>query len=321
MKSQFDNKRILILGSSGSWAGELIPQLLKTDVKKVIGYARNEFRQVVTKRKFPDKRFSTIIGDIRDFESVNQVCSNADIVFILSALKHVPICEDQPDEAIKTNIIGVENVIKACLNNGVSKCVDVSTDKSANPNTVYGATKFIGERLILNANRYSSTEFTCIRAGNCLGTNGSVVPLFLEQIHSTNKITVTDGSMTRFFMSLPEAIKLLLMAEKSPRGSLLVMKMKSCEIKKLAETMKEMFGNKNTIIEEIGARPSEKKHELLVSPDEVDICYEYNKDYYIVSNDKLNLPKVKFKEYGSNTQPLMNKAQIKQMLIKGGFIK
>ncbi len=153
-----------------------------------------------------------------------------------------------------------------------------------------------------------------------MGSQGSVVPLFIDQIKKTNIMTVTDGTMTRFYMSLPEAINLLLTATNAPRGSLLVTKMPSCTIRDLAETMKEVFGNKDTIIKEIGARPSEKKHEMLVSSDEAPNCYEYNKDYYIISNDKLDLPKVKFTEYGSNTQPLMNKNEIIELLKKGGFI-
>ncbi|MFH0806004.1 MAG: polysaccharide biosynthesis protein [Patescibacteria group bacterium] len=314
--------QILILGGTGSWGQQLTKTLL-TDPKisSITIFSRNEFNQVQMQRNFNESRLKFVIGDIRDYEAVYNACFNKNKVYLLSALKHVPVCEEQPEEAIKTNIIGTQNVIKASIEQNVETVVDVSSDKSTSANTLYGATKFIGEKLILNANKLGDTSFICIRAGNVLGTAGSVVPLFIDQIKNTNTMTVTDGSMTRYFMSLPEAINLLLTATNIPRGSLLVMKMNSCTIGSLADTMKDVFGNKDTIIKEVGARPSEKKHEMLVSSDEAPNCYEYNKDYYIISNDKLDLPKVKFEYYSSNSQPLMNKEQIKEMLNLGGFLK
>jgi len=314
--------QILLLGGTGSWGQQLTKTLL-TDPKisSITIFSRNEFNQVQMQRNFNESRLKFVVGDIRDYEAVYNACFNKNKVYLLSALKHVPVCEEQPEEAIKTNIIGTQNVIKASIEQNVETVVDVSSDKAVSPNTTYGMTKAIGEKLILNANKLGDTSFICIRAGNVLGSAGSVCPLFINQIKNTNTMTVTDGTMTRYFMSLPEAINLLLTAVNAPRGSLLVMKMPSCTIRELAETMKEVFGNETTFIKEIGARASEKKHELLVNSDESPICYVYNKDYYIISNDKLDLPKVNFEYYSSNSQPLMNRVQIKEMLQKGGFIK
>jgi len=314
------SKRILIVGGSGSWGNELARQLLLTTNDSITIFSRNEYQQVKMQRKFNNDRLKFVIGDVRDYESVNLACYSVDIVFLLSALKHVPICEEQPDEAIKTNIIGTQNVIKACINQNVYRCIDVSSDKACSANTLYGATKFIGEKLIINANKYEKTIFTCIRSGNVLGTNGSVVPLFIDQIKKNNQMTITDRLMTRYFLSLPEAINLLLTAMNAPAGSLLVMKMPSCTIGDLAETLKDLYGDKNTSMQEIGIRPSEKKHETLISSEETPVCYIYNSDYYVIYPEKLGLQKVKFKEYTSNNQILLTKPEIKDMLDRGGFL-
>jgi len=314
--------KYLLTGGTGSWGKILTQRLLeKDDTEEIRIFSRNEYNQVITKRIFNNSKLTFVIGDVRDYFAVKEVCKGMHTIFHLAALKHVPVCEDQPEEAIKTNIIGTQNIIKASIAQGVNQVIDVSSDKAVSPNTLYGMTKAVGEKLILNANKLGQTSFICIRAGNVLGSAGSVVPLFIDQIKATNTMTVTDSTMTRYFMSLPEAISLLLTASNAPAGSLLVMKMPSCTIGMLAKTMMGIFGNENTEIKKIGIRLSEKKHELLINEDESPLTYIYSNNYYIINENKLDLPKVDFKYYGSNSQELMTEPEVTEMLRQGGFCK
>jgi len=284
------------------------------------------------KRKFNDHRLKFIIGDIRDYPVVEAVCKDVNFIFHLAALKHVPICEEQPMEAIKTNTIGTENLIKASIINGASKLIDVSTDKAVSPINVYGMSKALGEKLIIHGNNISSdTKFICIRGGNVLGTNGSVIPFWIDQIKKQNKITITDIQMTRYFITLKDAIHLLFKAsEKSIGGEIFVMQMPACNIKDLGEVLIEYYGNEETEIIEIGRRLGEKIDELLISQHEAFNTFEYEDNYYLILPPfevnglsqyykKFNLKKVNFVEYSSKTY-LMKKDQIKELLIKGGYL-
>lgn len=327
----FSEKTILITGGTGSWGNELTKQLLRKNPKEIRIFSRGEFAQVTMKRYFNDFRLKFIIGDIRDFEAINSACKDVDYIFHLAALKHVQICEAQPIEAIKTNTIGTENLIKAAINNNVKKCIDVSTDKAVSPINVYGMSKAIGEKLIINANDLGySTKFICIRGGNVLGTNGSVVPFFIDQIKRFNKVSITNMKMTRFFITIEEAIGLLFKAsEKSIGGEIFVMQMPACQISNLANVLIKRFGNETTKMEEIGIRLGEKIHEVLISKHESPTTYEYGDNYYLIlpqydvnglskHYSKMNLPKVKFVEYASNTY-LMNEIEIESSLKRGGF--
>ena len=287
---EFKDKIILITGGTGSWGQELTKQLLQFDVKEISILARNEFNQVSMKRKFNDPRLKIEIGNVRDYGKLKFACKNVNYVFHLSALKHVPICEEFPYEAIKTNIEGTRNIIRASIDNEVEKVIDVSSDKAVLPINTYGLTKAIGEKLILNALRIGSkTKFICIRGGNVLGTAGSVVSFWIDQIKRFNKITITDKKMTRYFLTLPEAIKLLFVAMKSNiNGALFVMKMPSCKIIDLAKVMIEHYGNKDTKIKEIGIRPGEKIDEVLVSKHESPYTYKYGDNYYLISYKDLS---------------------------------
>lgn len=329
----FQDKRILITGGTGSWGHELTRQLLEKKPKEIVIFSRGEFAQVTMSRKFNDSRLKFIIGDVRDFEAINMACRNVDYIFHLAALKHVPICEDQPLEAIKTNTIGTDNLVKAAINNNVKKVIDVSTNKAVNPINVYGMSKAIGEKLIIHANSMDyDTRFVCIRGGNVLGTNGSVVPYFIDQIKRFNKVTVTDLRMTRYFITLQEAIGLLFKAsEDSVGGETFVMQMPACRIQELAEVMIEIFGNKQTKIEEIGIRLGEKIHEVLISKTEAMNTFDYGNNYYLILPPKdvrninafyaeKNLSRVTFEEYASDTY-LMSKKEIHTMLEKGGFLQ
>lgn len=284
-KNSFENQRILIPGGSGSWAWELVKQLLELNPKEIIVFSRGEISQVSMERNFNNKIIKYVIGDIYDRKSVDRVFSRGiDYVINLAALKHVPICENQPREAINTNIIGVINLIDAAIKYKVKKFIDVSTDKSCEPSCTYGLTKAIGERLTIQANSMTKdTEFICIRGGNVLGTNGSIVPYVINQTKTTNKVKITDGRMTRFFMTLPEAIKLLLFAaQEGIGGETYVMNMPSFYIADLINLLVEFYGNKDTVIETIGAREGEKIHEVLISEHEVARSVYVNQDYYMI---------------------------------------
>ena len=326
--NKINNKRILIFGGSGSWGQELITQLLKTNVKEIISFARNEYRQVSLKRYFNDSRLKIMIGDIRDYGKVDFACRNIDIVFLLSAIKHIPIAEEFPYECIKTNINGVRNVIRASINNKVKKVVDVSSDKACLPINVYGLTKAVGEKLILNGAKLSNdTKFMVIRSGNVLGTAGSVLELWIDQIKRFNKVTITNKEMTRYFLTLSEAIKLLFTAVESDiNGGLFVMRMPSCKLINLAEVLIEYYGNKDTKIETIGIRPGEKLDEVLVSKHETSNAYEYGKNYYLITinpdwtvryQKTLNKTLAEYNSY----QRLMTKEEIKELLRKAGYLK
>ena len=199
----YKNSTILVTGSTGSWGHELVMQLLKHDTKKIIIYSRNESAQVAMKRAFEDQRLSFCIGEVRDKEALSRACRGVDYLFHLAALKHVPVCEDQPYEALKTNVLGTQNVTEAAIENGVKKVINISTDKATNPSNFYGMTKSIGEKLIIYANLLKTpTRFVCIRGGDVLGTNGSVIHLLEQQIRETGQIGLTHKDMTRFFLML-----------------------------------------------------------------------------------------------------------------------
>lgn len=323
----FQNKTILITGGTGSWGYELVKKLLHLQPKEIRIFSRNEFTQVKMKRTFSDNDcLKYVIGDVRDFESVNEATKNVDYVFHLAALKHVPICEEQPLEALKTNVQGTVNVIKASLNNRVKKVIDVSTDKAVEPINFYGLTKAIGEKLVIQANQLSDhTRFVCIRGGNVIGTNGSVIPFFKGQIINKGSVPLTSKEMTRFFLTVSQAINLLIKAsEIATGGEIFVMKMEACRIIDLIKVMEKHFSAQGININEVGIRPGEKIHEVLISAYEFKDTYKLDENYYVILSantpEKVkrryrNLPKVTFKRYQSNDK-LMSLKEIEQILIK-----
>jgi FlaA1/EpsC-like NDP-sugar epimerase len=325
----FNGKRILITGATGSWGNTLVRRLLSDyNPKKIVCFSRGELQQVLMKRKFADPRVQMVIGDVRDYDAVEFATRDIDIVFHLAALKHVPICEEHPQEAIKTNIIGTTNIVNASIVNKVSKVIDVSTDKAVAPSNLYGMTKAVGEKVILQANDLSEhTRFVCVRGGNVMGSNGSVIPYFIEQIKNGGPVTITDSRMTRFFLTLDEAISLLFKAtEESIGGETLVMKMPACHIQAIIKVLMEEYGE--VPITQIGIRDGEKLHEVLVSTDEAPHTYEYKNDYYVIlprnSNTQLkekylNNPKFMHDQFDSQTF-WMSHNDVKTMLKNGGFI-
>jgi FlaA1/EpsC-like NDP-sugar epimerase len=325
----FDDQRILITGGTGSWGQTLTQMLLeKYNVKEIIIFSRGELQQVLMQRKFKNEKLKFVIGDIRDYESIKFATKKVDYIFHLAALKHVPICEDHPQEAIKTNINGTTNIVNASIENNVKKVIDVSTDKAVEPINSYGMTKAVGEKLIIQGNELSDyTKFVCIRGGNVMGSNGSVIPFFVEQIKTGGPITITDLRMTRFFLTLEEAILLLFKAaEDSIGGETFVMNMPACYIKDVAEVLMDEYGTVDVL--EIGGRPGEKIDEMLISAHESDLSYYYDQNYFVTlptkSNANLaekykNLKKFDRDEFSSKTF-LMNKDQIRDILKKGKIL-
>lgn len=325
----FNAKRIFVSGATGSWGQTLIRMLLTNySPQEIICFSRGELQQVLMQRRFQDPRLKFVVGDVRDYEAVKFAMKDADIVFHLAALKHVPICEDHPQEAIKTNITGTTNIVNAAIENKVAKVIDVSTDKAVEPLNLYGMTKAVGEKLIVQGNELSQhTKFVCVRGGNVMGSNGSVIPYFVEQIKAGGPITITDLNMTRFFLTLEEAITLLFKAaENSVGGETFVMNMPACYIKDVAGVLMEHYGSVE--VKEIGIKPGEKLDEMLISKHEAPLSYYYDKNYFVILPVK-RTPELQAtystmllygqEEFSSKTF-IMSRDEIKQMLIKGGFI-
>ncbi len=329
MQLDFNNKRILITGWTGSWGNELTKQLLeKYSPKEIIIYSRWELAQVLMWRKFSDyTNIKYMIGDIRDLARLTECMKNVDYVFHLAALKHVPVCEDYPEESIKTNVTWTENVVKAAKSNNVKVVIDVSTDKACNPINVYGSCKSLGEKLMIQANdEHSETKFVCIRAWNVMWTNGSIIPFFKDLLKNTDKqLPVTDVEMTRYFMTLAEAIGLIFKATDNCFGwEVFVTKMPACRIIDLVKVLSNHY-NKELNYKVVGIRPWEKLHEELVSEYEaVNTVEDENFRIILPMTRKLdekykNHPKMKEYKYTSN-DILMNEKEIHSMLKDGWFL-
>jgi UDP-N-acetylglucosamine 4,6-dehydratase len=325
----FNGSRIFVSGATGSWGQTLITMLLaKYDVEEIVCFSRGELQQVLMKRKFNSNKLKFVIGDIRDYNAVRMATRNVDYIFHLAALKHVPVCEENVQETIKTNIEGTTNIVNAAIENRVRKVIDVSSDKAVEPINLYGMTKAVGEKIIVQANDLTDyTRFVCIRGGNVMGSSGSVIPFFIEQIKAGGPITLTDNQMTRFFLTLEEAIQLLFKASiDSIGGETFVMNMPACYIKDLAHVLMDVYGQVE--IKETGMRPGEKLDEMLISHHESKLSYCYDDNYFLTLPSNYNQAlAVRYqdckpfphKEFSSRTS-IMNKKEIKEMLKKGKFI-
>ena len=325
----FDGTRIFVSGATGSWGQVLITMLLnRYNVEEIVCYSRGELAQVLMKRKFNNPKLKFVIGDVRDYEAVRMATRNADYIFHLAALKHVPVCEEHVQETIKTNINGTINIVTAAIENRIKKVIDVSSDKAVEPINLYGMTKSVGEKIIIQANDLSDyTKFVCIRGGNVMGSSGSVIPFFIDQIKAGGPITITDQKMTRFFLTLEEAIQLLFKASiDSIGGETFVMHMPACYIRDLAEVLMDTYGRVE--IKETGIRPGEKLDEMLISHHESQLSYCYDDNYFLTLPSNFNqalamryqdCKPFPYSEFSSKTK-IMNKKEIKEMLTKGKFI-
>ena len=257
-----EGRKILITGGTGTLGKELVRQLLKSDHNEIVVFSRNEVSQVEMKRGYPDAYY--VIGDVRDKWAVECATKGVDVVLHMSAIKHVPLCEKQPQEALETNVLGTLNIIRESIRAGVKRVVNMSTDKAVDPISFYGLTKATTERLSLQANEISDTEFISIRSGNIFGSSGSVIPFFVNQVKQNNSITLTDGSMTRFFILVQDLAEYIIKSVDFEAGKIYCPdSMKSFKMATVAEAVKELYGNKDTVIKEIGIRKGEKMHEFL----------------------------------------------------------
>ncbi|MFB5166832.1 UDP-N-acetylglucosamine 4,6-dehydratase family protein [Parageobacillus toebii] len=334
----FHNSKILITGGTGSIGSEILRQLLIYNPKVIRVFSRDESKQFELQQElgeFCNIRY--LVGDIRDKERLIYATKDVDIIFHAAALKHVPSCEYNPFEAVKTNVIGVQNVIEAAIINNVKKVVSISTDKVVNPINTMGATKLLSERLILAAELYKGsapTTFSCVRFGNVMGSRGSIIPLIKKQIQNNLPITITDKRMTRFMMSIPQAAKLVLnAAQMSKGGEIFVLKMPVIKIIDLVEVLIEdylkKFNNREiSEIVEIGPRPGEKLYEELMTIEESERAIENEKMYIIFSHlgerDNWHIPngytKAENKAYSSQNAKTLSKDEIYMLLEREGLL-
>lgn len=273
MKNQFKNKVVLVTGGTGSIGSEIVKQLLKFQPAQVRVLSRNDSRQ---HQLFEDlghpENVRMFIGDIRDKDRLNLAFQNVDIIFHAAALKHVSLCEYNPFETVKTNIIGSQNVIEAALKHGVKKIIAISTDKAADPANIMGISKLMMEKLFINTNLFSEgqTLLSCVRFGNVAWADGSVLPVWDQQIKKTGTIRLTDGEMTRFMMSIKQAVTLVLKAaELTQGGEVFILKMPSVKIKDLAKMFLQKYHpEKKVNLTVVGNRPGDKIHESLINSEE-----------------------------------------------------
>ena len=339
--SLFTNKTLLITGGTGSFGNAVLNRFLRTDIGEIRIFSRDEKKQDDMRHEFqakmPDvaEKIKFYIGDVRDIQSVRNAMHDVDYIFHAAALKQVPSCEFFPIEAVKTNVFGTENVLTAAIDAGVKNVVCLSTDKAAYPVNAMGTSKAMMEKVIVAKSRTISpdkTKICCTRYGNVMCSRGSVIPLWIEQIKNGNPITITDGEMTRFIMSLDEAVDLVLFAfEHGVSGDILVQKAPACTIKTLAEAVCELFGGDKEKIKVIGIRHGEKMYETLLTNEECSNAIDMG-EFYRVPCDKrgLNYDKYfkegdvernKLTEFNSHNTQLLDKEQVKQKLLALEYIQ
>lgn len=324
----FKNKVLMITGGTGSFGNAVLQRMLNSGLAEIRIFSRDEKKQDDMRTKLKNDRVSFYIGDVRDFNSVNDAMHGVDYVFHAAALKQVPTCEFYPMEAVQTNVLGAENVMRAAVSNGVKRCIVLSTDKAVYPINAMGMSKALMEKAMIAKSRASSasgTIFCATRYGNVMASRGSVIPLFLDQILSDQHLTVTDPSMTRFLMTLDESVSLVLHAfEHAQSGDIFVQKSPASTIGDLAVAMKEVFSS-DAPIKIIGSRHGEKLYETLLSREERSKAIEHQK-YYRVPADSRSLNYESYitqgepailahEDYTSHNTNLLDVAAIKQMLL------
>jgi len=287
LMSIFAGKKVLITGGTGSLGQALTKRILNSDVEQIRILSRNEFKQISMETKLPDERLRFLIGDVRDKDRLIRALDDVDIVFHAAALKHVPKVEYNPFEAIKTNVQGSQNVIDACLENDVQKAICIGTDKAVSPLNTYGATKLLMEKLFITAKRYSNpkkhpTKFFAVRYGNVFGSSGSVIPKFIEQINNNKKITITDPTMTRFSITMNQALDFILKATQKGHGAeVFIPKLKAYSLQQIHNILSNLTNAKDHEI--IGMRTGEKQHELLINSDEMRYAWSYDNMFVLLN--------------------------------------
>ncbi|HEL2205944.1 TPA: polysaccharide biosynthesis protein [Streptococcus suis] len=337
--SLFSGKTLLITGGTGSFGNAVLNRFLATDIAEIRVFSRDEKKQDDMRHEFQAKmpevahKISFYLGDVRDLQSVKNAMHDVDYVFHAAALKQVPSCEFFPIEAVKTNVIGTENVLTAAIDAGVESVICLSTDKAAYPVNAMGTSKAMMEKVVVAKSLTTTkTKICCTRYGNVMCSRGSVIPLWIEQIKSGQPLTITDGSMTRFIMSLEEAVDLVLFAfENGQPGDIFVQKAPACTIQTQAEAVCELFGGDKEAIRVIGVRHGEKMYETLLTNEECANAIDLG-DFYRVPCDNRNLNYDKYfnqgdvdrnplTEFNSNNTELLSVEQTKEKIASLAYIQ
>ena len=330
----FKNKKLLITGGTGSFGKAVLSRFLETDFSQLIIFSRDEKKQEDLRLSIKDKRVKFYIGDVRDYNSINAACIGVDYIFHAAALKQVPSCEFYPLEAVKTNILGSENVMNAGINQNVSRIIMLSTDKAVYPANAMGMTKALMEKNMIAKSRSlqnSNTSLIATRYGNVIASRGSVIPLFIEQILNKKSITITDPNMTRFLMSLPESVDLVLEAfESGINGDIFIQRSPSASVGDIADALKIIFKSK-IASKIIGTRHGEKLFEVLASREEMARSQELG-NYIRVPLDNRDLNYDSFftqgekkisveNDYSSESTTKLNVSSLVKLLMKEKMIK
>lgn len=330
----FKGKTLLITGGTGSFGNAVMERFLHTDIKEIRIFSRDEKKQDDMRKYYNNEKLSFHIGDVKDKDSVLDAMYGVDYVFHAAALKQVPSCEFFPMEAVKTNIIGTENVLDAAIRRKVKKVICLSTDKAAYPINAMGISKAMMEKVVVAKSRTVDPEKTmmcCTRYGNVMGSRGSVIPLFAEQIKAGKDLTVTDPGMTRFLMDLEEAVELVVFAFNNAKpGDIMVQKSPSSTVRDLAVAMKELYSS-DSDIKIIGTRHGEKLYETLLTREEFFVAEDMG-DYYRIPADTRDLNYDKFvfegdeelsceEEYNSHNTDILDVEEIKEKLLQLDCIK
>ena len=337
----FTGKTLLITGGTGSFGHAVMDRFLSTDIGEIRIFSRDEKKQDDMRHEYQAKmpevaeKIKFYIGDVRDINSVKNAMNGVDYIFHAAALKQVPSCEFFPIEAVKTNVLGTENVLNAAIEAGVKSIICLSTDKAAYPVNAMGTSKAMMEKVIVAKSRtvdQSKTKICCTRYGNVMCSRGSVIPLWIDQIRAGNPITVTEPTMTRFIMSLEEAVDLVLFAfEHGETGDILVQKAPACTIKVQAEAVCDLFDGDKSAIRQIGIRHGEKMYETLLTNEECERAIDLGKFYRVpcdsrnLNYDKYftqgNIERAKLTEFNSNNTELLDVEEVKAKLMELSYIK
>lgn len=331
MNNTLAGKTVLVTGGTGSIGSEIVSQALAQGASKVAVFSRDEIKHFLMKKRITDDRLQTIVGDVRNLRSVEQVFSrlDIDIIYHAAAMKHVVMCEDFPLEAVETNVVGTQNIVDLAIKYGVSKMITISTDKAASPANVMGATKFIAQRITLNANKIckNNQAFSCVRFGNVANSRGSVVPVYVDNLLNRAPLQVTDPEVTRFVMEIADVVRLIAKAtEHAQGGEVFILKMKAFKLGDLVDVIvnriapRLKIAKKSIEVNITGLVPGEKLHEDLISDTESPRIYELE-DMYVVLPDnesyarypamrKVNLPR-----YASGHVELISREEIEGIVM------
>ena len=328
----FTDKTLMITGGTGSFGNAVLERFLNSDIKEIRIFSRDEKKQDDMRRHYRNDKIKYYVGDVRDEKSVEEAMHGVDFIFHAAALKQVPSCEFFPMEAVRTNVIGVDNVLTAAIRAGVKKVICLSTDKAAYPINAMGISKAMMEKVFVAKSRTTDKTVICgTRYGNVMCSRGSVIPLFISQIKEGKPLTITDPEMTRFLMSLEEAVDLVMFAfEHGQPGDILVQKAPACTIGVLAQAVKELFHADNRI-HYIGVRHGEKKNETLLTKEECNHALDLGEFYQVPADnrdlnyenyfEKGTVGKADIEEFTSDTTMQMNVEQVKEKLLKLKYIQ